>query len=103
MRSPRIAHRGEVYLSYAYARAKGPAPSAEADGFLAPRNGYFLLDHDQRHTLHTGFNFSLPKGVIAGGNLYYGSGFTEDRATCRRICRGTLRSIYRSANQSPRT
>jgi outer membrane receptor for ferrienterochelin and colicin len=78
VRSPRIAHRGEVYLSYADARAEGSgAISGGLTDFSPPRIGYFLLDHDQRHTLHTGFNFSLPKGVIAGGNLYYGSGFTD--------------------------
>ena len=42
-----------------------------------PDSGYYLLDHDQRHTLHTGFNFTLPHRVVAGGNLYYGSGFTD--------------------------
>ena len=78
MRSPRIAHRGEVYLSYADARAEGSGTiSGGLTDFSPPRNGYFLLDHDQRQTLHTGFNFSLPRGVIAGGNLYYGSGFTD--------------------------
>ena len=78
VRSPRIAHRGEVYLSYADARAEGSGTiSGGLTDFSPPGNGYFLLDHDQRHTLHTGFNFSLPKGVIAGGNLYYGSGFTD--------------------------
>ncbi|MCU1337840.1 MAG: TonB-dependent receptor [Bryobacterales bacterium] len=78
VRSPRIAHRGEIYLSYADALAEGSgAISGGLTDFSPPRNGYFLLDHDQRHTLHTGFNFSLPRGVIAGGNLYYGSGFTD--------------------------
>jgi hypothetical protein len=78
VRSPRIAHRGEVYLSYADALAEGTgAISGGLTDFSPPRIGYFWLDHDQRHTLHTGFNFSLPRGVVAGGNLYYGSGFTD--------------------------
>ncbi|HEV2201745.1 MAG TPA: TonB-dependent receptor [Bryobacteraceae bacterium] len=78
LRSPRIAQRGEVYLSYADALAEGSgAINGGLTNFSPPPNGYFWLDHDQRHTLHAGFNFSLPKGLLAGGNLYYGSGFTD--------------------------
>ncbi|MBV9677453.1 MAG: TonB-dependent receptor, partial [Acidobacteriaceae bacterium] len=78
MRSPQLFHRGEVYLAYAYAHAQGAgAISGGLTDFSPPDSGYFLLDHDQRHTLHTGFNFSLPYQVTAGGNLYYGSGFTD--------------------------
>ena len=78
VRSPRIAHRGEVYLSYAYAHAEGAgAISGGLTDFSPPDSGYFLLDHDQRHTLHVGFNFSLARGFAASGNAYYGSGFTD--------------------------
>ena len=78
VRSPRLLHRGEVYLSYAYAHAEGSgAISGGLTDFSSPSSGYFLLDHDQRHTLHAGFNFTLPYRMIAGGNLYYGSGFTD--------------------------
>ena len=78
VRSPQIARRGEVYLSYAYAHAQGSgAISGGLTDFLPPASGYFLLDHDQTHTLHTGFNFRLPWRTTAGGNLYYGSGFTD--------------------------
>jgi outer membrane receptor for ferrienterochelin and colicin len=77
VRSPRIARRGEVYLSYAYAHAQGQgAVSGGLTDFSPPASGYFLLDHDQTHTLHTGFNFSLPQRFAASGSLYYGSGFT---------------------------
>ena len=76
--SPQIFKRGEVYLSYAYAHAEAAgAVSGGLTDFSPPASGYFQLDHDQRHTLHVGFNFSLPRGVTAGGNLYYGSGFTD--------------------------
>jgi outer membrane receptor protein involved in Fe transport len=78
VRSPRLLHRGEVYFSYAYAHAEG---SGTVSGGLTdsspPESGYFLLDHDQRHTLHAGFDFDLPHRVVAAGNLYYGSGFTD--------------------------
>ena len=78
MRSPQLFHRGEVYLAYAYAHAQGAgAISGGLTDFSPPDSGYFLLDHDQRHTLHAGFNFSLPYQVTTGGNLYYGSGFTD--------------------------
>jgi len=78
VRSPQIARRGEVYLSYAYAHAQGSGTiSGGLTDFSPPASGYFLLDHDQRHTLHTGFNFRLPWRTTAGGNLYYGSGFTD--------------------------
>ena len=78
VRSPRLLHRGEVYLSYAYAHAEGSgAVNGGLTDFSPPDNGYFLLDHDQRTTLHAGFNFDLPHRVVAGGNLYYGSGFTD--------------------------
>ncbi|HME05887.1 MAG TPA: TonB-dependent receptor [Bryobacteraceae bacterium] len=78
IRSPRIARRGEVYVTYAYAHAEGAgAISGGLTDFSPPASGYFLLDHDQRHTLHSGFNFSLPWRATAGGSLYYGSGFTD--------------------------
>jgi TonB dependent receptor/Carboxypeptidase regulatory-like domain/TonB-dependent Receptor Plug Domain len=78
IRSPQLFHRGEVYLAYAYAHAQGAgAVSGGLTDFSPPKSGYFLLDHDQRHTLHVGFNLSLPYQVTAGGNLYYGSGFTD--------------------------
>ena len=78
VRSPRLLHRGEVYGSYANAHTQGNgAITGGLTDFSPPRNGYFSLDHDQRHTLHAGFNFNLPFGLITGGNLYYGSGFTD--------------------------
>jgi outer membrane receptor for ferrienterochelin and colicin len=78
VRSPQIAHRGDVYLSYAFAHAQGSgAISGGLTDFSPPESGYFLLDHDQTHTLHAGFNFRLPWGTTAGGNMYYGSGFTD--------------------------
>jgi outer membrane receptor protein involved in Fe transport len=78
IRSPRIARRGEVYLTYAHAHAEGAgAISGGLTAFNPPGSGYFFLDHDQRQTLHTGVNFNLPWRAYAGCNLYYGSGFTD--------------------------
>ena len=65
-------------MAYAFAHAQGSGGvSGGLTDFSPPASGYFLLDHDQTHTLHTGFNFSLPWRMAAGGNLYYGSGFTN--------------------------
>jgi outer membrane receptor protein involved in Fe transport len=78
LRSPQIRHRGEVYLAYAYAHAEGSGPiTGGLTDFEPPESGYFLLDHDQTNTLHVGFTLNLPRGFGAGGNLYYGSGFTD--------------------------
>jgi hypothetical protein len=78
IRSPQLFHRGEVYIAYAYAHAEGAgAISGGLTNFSPPASGYFQLDHDQRQTLHAGFNFSLPHRMTAGGNLYYGSGFMD--------------------------
>ncbi|HXB68368.1 MAG TPA: TonB-dependent receptor [Candidatus Acidoferrales bacterium] len=78
IRSPKIARRGEVYLTYADAHAQAAgAISGGLTDFSPPASGYFLLDHDQTHTLHTGFHFTLPWRAYAGGDLYYGSGFTD--------------------------
>ena len=45
---------------------------------FAPPSGYFYLDHDQRHTLNAGFSVALPARFRAAGNVYYGSGFTDN-------------------------
>ena len=78
IRSPRIARRGDVYLTYSHARAEGSgAISGGLTDFSPPASGYFLLDHDQTQTLHAGFHWSLPWRVTAGTDVYYGSGFTD--------------------------
>jgi hypothetical protein len=78
VRSPQLFHLGEVYVAYAHAHAEGAgAVTGGLTDFSSPASGYFLLDHDQRDTLHAGFNLSLPHRITAGGNLYYGSGFTD--------------------------
>ena len=78
IRSPEIARRGRVYVTYAYAHAEGEgAISGGLTDFSPPESGYFLLDHDQRHTLHTGFSVRLPFKTAASGDVYYGSGFTD--------------------------
>ena len=78
VRSPRIAHRGHIYLTYAYAHAEGSGSiSGGLTDFSPPATGYFPLDHDQRQTVHAGFHWSLPGRITAGTDVYYGSGFTD--------------------------
>jgi len=77
-RSPRILKRGEVSIAYSYQHAEGQgAITGGLTNFSPPRDGYFFLDHDQRHTLHANFNASLPWRAWAAGSLYYGSGFSD--------------------------
>jgi outer membrane receptor protein involved in Fe transport len=78
LRSPRIAHRGEIYLTYSNQIAEGRgAISGGLTDFSPPAQGYFLLDHDQRNTLNLGGHVSLPWNTAASANIYYGSGFTD--------------------------
>ena len=41
---------------------------------------YVPVDHDQRHTLNTGFTARLPARTWFATNVYYGSGFTNGLA-----------------------
>src|SRR5215470_15153535 len=76
VRSPRIAKQLDFHLAYS-------RQSAEASGnitggltnFSPPAAGFFFLDHDQRHTLTTGFTELLPWKSWMSGNLNFGSGF----------------------------
>jgi outer membrane receptor protein involved in Fe transport len=56
-------------------------PGCAFDGtetdFEPPDEGYFFLDHDQRHTLSAGVNLALPWRAWADFNANYGSGFVD--------------------------
>lgn len=82
VRSPRIARRFEVYLTYSNQMIEGSGvisgglfddPTAQ----LCDGGGFCYLDHDQRNTLAAGFHASLPWQTFASGNLGYGSGFLD--------------------------
>jgi outer membrane receptor protein involved in Fe transport len=81
LRSPRIARRGQVYVTYSnqIAQGKGSINGGLTD-FSPPGGDYFLLDHDQRNTLHFGGNIDLPRSFYASTDIYYGSGFTNGGA-----------------------
>lgn len=76
LNSPRLAHRGQIHLSYSN-------QVAWAGGFIngGLTNSSFLdwgpLDHDQRNTLNVGGELTLPFRAYASTNVYYGSGFSN--------------------------
>jgi outer membrane receptor protein involved in Fe transport len=81
LRSPQIAKRAQVYVTYSNQVAQGKgAINGGLTNFTPPDGGYFLLDHDQRNTLHFGGNVNLPWSSYASTDIYYGSGFTNGNA-----------------------
>jgi hypothetical protein len=76
LRSPRIAHRGQLHLSYSnqVAWAGGFINGGLTDFSYLP---WGPLDHDQRNTLNVGGEVTLPRNAYASTNVYYGSGFTN--------------------------
>jgi len=77
VRSPRILRRGQFYLTYSNQLAQGFG--AITGGLLGgDPDGYFLLDHDQRNTLHFGGSWQMPWRSFVSSDVYYGSGFTND-------------------------
>jgi outer membrane cobalamin receptor len=77
LRSPQIRKRGQVYLTYSNQLALG---FGNINGGLTDfsfGNGFGLLDHDQRNTLHLGGQVTLPWRSYASTDIYYGSGFTN--------------------------
>jgi outer membrane receptor protein involved in Fe transport len=77
LRSPRIRNRGQLYVTYSNQLALG---FGDINGGLTDfsfGDGFALLDHDQRNTLHFGGNYSLPWHSYASTDIYYASGFTN--------------------------
>jgi outer membrane receptor protein involved in Fe transport len=76
LNSPRLAGRLTWHLAYSNQVIQGiGGVTGGLTDFTPPEEGYFFLDHDQRTTLSTGFNVSLPWHVWTSGNLSHGSGF----------------------------
>jgi outer membrane cobalamin receptor len=77
LRSPRIAHRGQIHLAYSNQIAEGGgAITGGLTNFALPA-GLSPLDHDQRNTLNVGGDVKLPWRSYASTNVYYGSGFSN--------------------------
>jgi len=81
LRSPRIGHRSQVYLTYSnqLALAFGNINGGLTDFSFG--DGFGLLDHDQRNTLHLGARYDLPFHSYASTDVYYASGFTNGDPT----------------------
>lgn len=81
VRSPRIAKRFDVYLTYSNQMVEGAGVVTGGllaePGELCEDGGFCYLDHDQRNTLSLGFHSSLPWHISASGNIAYGSGFLD--------------------------
>jgi hypothetical protein len=87
IRSPRLARIGQFHLAYSNQIAEqrgdvigGFACSDPSDPACALGPDYTPVDHDQRHTLNTGFTASLPMHTWFATNVYYGSGFANGLA-----------------------
>ncbi len=75
--SPRIKNQEQLYLTYSNQVAKGiGAINGGLTNFFPP-TGFFLLDHDQRNTLHFGGTVNLPWRSYASSDVYYASGFAN--------------------------
>ena len=77
LRSPRIRNHGQIYLTYSNQLALG---FGDINGGLTAfsfGDGFKLLDHDQRNTLHIGGQYSLPWHSYVSTDVSYASGFTN--------------------------
>jgi len=87
LRSPQLWRRGQFHLAYSNQIAEqrgniigGFACSIATDPACDLGPDYTPVDHDQRHTLNTGFTANLPQRVWFATNVYYGSGFVNGLA-----------------------
>jgi outer membrane cobalamin receptor len=81
LRSPRIRNRAQLYLTYSNQLALG---FGNINGGLTDfsfGDGFGLLDHDQRNTLHLGGQYTLPWHSYASTDVCYASGFTNGDPT----------------------
>src|SRR5713101_603612 len=78
VRSPKIRGIAQFHLVYSYqfAQGRGGVTGGLTD-FSSPGNDFYFLDHDQRHTLNTGFDVSLPGETWVSPNVSFGSGFLD--------------------------
>ena len=74
-RSPQLFRHGQFYLAYSNQRLQGQGAVTGGLTDFSPPADLFFLDHDQRHTLSTGFTVNLPAHAYVSANISYGSGF----------------------------
>jgi hypothetical protein len=87
LRSPQIARMGQFHLAYSNQIAEqrgsitgGFSCSDQTSEACTGDFVYTPVDHDQRHTLNTGFTAALPAHTWFATNIYYGSGFVNGLA-----------------------
>ena len=88
LRSPQLWRIGMFHVTYSNQIAEqrgaiigGFTCSLPGDDACYPPDfSYEPVDHDQRHTLNTGFNANLPLRTWFSSNVYYGSGFVNGLA-----------------------
>src|SRR6202162_3174489 len=73
LRSPRIRNRTQVYLTYSNQLALGFGDITGGLTNFSFGDGFKLLDHDQRNTLHIGGQFNLTLRCYASTYIYYAS------------------------------
>ena len=83
LRSPSLWRHGQFHLAYSNQIAE--QRGAITGGLICTSNcdtsfDYTPVDHDQRHTLNTGFTTTLPAHTWFSSNVYYGSGFSNGTA-----------------------
>ena len=83
LRSPSLWRRGQFHLAYSNQIAE--QRGAITGGLICIQDcdnsfDYSPVDHDQRHTLNTGFTANLPLRAWFSSNVYYGSGFSNGTA-----------------------
>jgi outer membrane receptor protein involved in Fe transport len=78
VRSPRLFKKIDLHLAYSHQSVEGSGGvTGGITTFAPPDAGFFFLDHDQRHTLSTGFAALLPAKSWLSGNVTAGSGFLD--------------------------
>ena len=78
VRSPKLFRKVDLHLAYSHQSVEGSGGiTGGLTDFAPPEAGFFFLDHDQRHTLSTGFTTVLPHKSWLSGNVSAGSGFLD--------------------------
>jgi hypothetical protein len=87
LRSPEVRRMGQFHLAYSNQIAQqrgdiigGFTCSIAGDPACELGPEYIAVDHDQRHTLNSGFTAHLPGRTWFAANVSYGSGFTNGLA-----------------------
>lgn len=92
VRSPRTWQRLRVHAAYSFqhAEARGAVTGGLTDFEPPEAEGFFPLDHDQRHTLSAGFSATAAHGVLVAADVSYGSGFPSEESGGRLPAHATL-------------